>query len=163
MWLWSLVADVQAGREASAALAVTEERLRFARDVHDLLGHRLSIIALKAELISRVATERPDAAAREASEVRHIAATALDDVRAAVSDSRRIDLARELEALRAVLEASGVRCSMEAPAEVPPGDRGRARPSCAGGGHQRVAPQSGVTLCDVADAGEWRHRADGDE
>lgn len=124
VWLWTLVADAHAGREASAALAVTEERLRFARDVHDLLGHRLSIIALKAELVSRTAIDRPDAAAAEASEIRRLAATALDDVRGAVSDSRRVDLGRELASLRGVLEASGVRCTLdmmlEPTIQVPP-------------------------------------------
>ncbi|MEV1130087.1 histidine kinase [Agromyces sp. NPDC049794] len=124
VWLWSLVADAHAGRESSAALAVTEERLRFARDVHDLLGHRLSIIALKAELVSRTAVDRPDAAASEAAEIRRLAATALGEVRSAVSDSRRVDLGRELEALRGVLEASGVRCTVDAPdgatIDVPP-------------------------------------------
>ena len=124
VWLWTLVADAHAGREASAALAVTEERLRFARDVHDLLGHRLSIIALKAELVSRTAIDRPDAAAAEASEIRRLAATALDDVRGAVSDSRRVDLGRELESLCGVLEASGVRCTLDmmldTTTEVPP-------------------------------------------
>jgi two-component system sensor histidine kinase DesK len=54
-WLWDLLTQAQAGRAAQARLATTQERLRFARDVHDLLGHNLSVIALKAELAARLA------------------------------------------------------------------------------------------------------------
>ncbi|PWC08473.1 sensor histidine kinase [Mycetocola zhujimingii] len=120
VWLWRLIGDAQAGRAASASLAVTEERLRFARDVHDLLGHSLALIALKAELVSRVVAGNPQQAAAEASEIRRLAATALDEMRTAVSGSRQVDIVQELESLRDVLEASGIRCSLTTSAQVEP-------------------------------------------
>lgn len=116
-WLWRLVIDVRAGRDAVAVLAVTEERLRFAREVHDILGHTLSVIALKAELLER--TGHRATHADEATEIRRLAASALEQVRAAVSGSRQVDLTAELHALSRVLEASGVRCSLRADAAVP--------------------------------------------
>ena len=78
--LWDLVVQAQQGREARARLAVIEERLRFARDVHDLLGHRLTVIALKAELASRLAAVDGTRAGAEADEVRVLAAAALSPV-----------------------------------------------------------------------------------
>ncbi|MCK6068394.1 MULTISPECIES: sensor histidine kinase [Microbacterium] len=110
VWLWNLLSDAHAGREAVAALAVDQERLRFARDVHDLLGHTLSVIALKAEVIER----GPDAphARAEAAAIRRLAASALTEVRAAVADSRRVDLAAEVGALGQVLQSSGIACTI---------------------------------------------------
>lgn len=70
-------------RAELAQLAVAQERERFARDLHDLLGHSLSVIALKAELAGRMLTERPDDAAREVSELEQVARTALGEVREA--------------------------------------------------------------------------------
>lgn len=119
VWLWRLIADAESGREATATLRATEERLRFARDVHDLLGHRLSIIALKAELVERTADRDLATARQDATEIRGLAASALDDVRAAVAGYREVDLAVELDALRQVLQSSGVACDVRATEQVP--------------------------------------------
>ena len=124
LWLWRVIADAQAGRDAIAALAVSEERLRFAREVHDILGHTLSVIALKAELLERRMAAAPPAQpgaasstgaggdASEAGEIRRLAASALEEMRAAVAGSRVVELSDEIDALRRVLEASGVRCTV---------------------------------------------------
>ncbi len=92
-WFWDLLVQARQGQEARARLAATEERLRFARDVHDVLGHALTVIALKAELAARLAPVDAERAGREADEVRRLATTALDEVRDAVHGYRRVDLA----------------------------------------------------------------------
>ncbi|TWF74276.1 two-component system sensor histidine kinase DesK [Pseudonocardia hierapolitana] len=110
--LWHLVLEARDGREAQARLAITEERLRFARDVHDLLGHHLSVIALKAELAQRLAVTDPERAGREAGEVRELAAGALAEMREVVHGYRAVDLAAQLDAVARVLGSSGVRCTV---------------------------------------------------
>jgi two-component system, NarL family, sensor histidine kinase DesK len=110
--LWHLVLEAREGREARARLAITEERLRFARDVHDLLGHHLSVIALKAELAQRLATVDAERAGREAGEVRELAAAALAEMREVVHGYRAVDLDAQLDAVARVLRSSGVRCTV---------------------------------------------------
>ena len=120
--LWDLLMQAQAGRAAQARLAVTEERLRFARDLHDLLGHSLSVIALKAELAARLAPVDADRAGREAAEVQRLAATALTDMREAVHGYRSVDLRDQVAAVEQVLRSSGVRCTVTQPAAPLPAD-----------------------------------------
>lgn len=115
VWLWGLLLQARAGRAAQASLAVTEERLRFARDVHDLLGHRLAVIALKAELAARLAPTDAERAASESAEVRRIAAAALTEVREAVHGYRTVDLTGQLTAVTGLLESSGIRCTVTRP------------------------------------------------
>jgi two-component system, NarL family, sensor histidine kinase DesK len=95
-------------RAELARAAVAEERLRIARDLHDLLGHSLSLITLKAELAGRVITTDPDRAAREIGELESVARQSLADVRGAVAGFRQPDLAGELVAARRLLDAAGV-------------------------------------------------------
>ncbi len=87
---------------------MARERERFARDLHDLLGHSLSVIALKAELAGRLVRERPDAADREIAELEQVARTALSEVREAVSGYRRPTLDDELAGARMALAAAGI-------------------------------------------------------
>jgi two-component system, NarL family, sensor histidine kinase DesK len=120
--LWNLVLEARDGRDARARLAATEERLRFARDVHDLLGHHLSVIALKAELAERLAVADPGRAAREAGEVRVLAAAALAEMREVVHGYRAVDLDAQLDAIARVLRSSGVRCTVASTAGDLPED-----------------------------------------
>lgn len=120
--LWNLLVQVQRGRTAQARLAATEERLRFARDVHDLLGHHLSVIALKAELAARLAVREPERAAAEAAQAQRLAAAALAETRAAVHGYRAVDLADQLGAVAQVLRSSGVRCTVTGPSGEVPAD-----------------------------------------
>jgi two-component system, NarL family, sensor histidine kinase DesK len=110
--LWDLVLEARDGREARARLAATEERLRFARDVHDLLGHHLSVIALKAELAERLAAVDAARAEREAGEIRALASAALAEMREVVHGYRAVDLDAQLDAIAQVLRSSGVRCTV---------------------------------------------------
>ncbi|WP_233508448.1 histidine kinase [Spongiactinospora gelatinilytica] len=76
-WLWGATQGLQAGQDARAQLAVSEERLRFSRDLHDLLGHSLSVISLKSELSAKLALKDPAKAAEEMHEVRRLARDSL--------------------------------------------------------------------------------------
>lgn len=119
LWLWRLIADAHAGREAVAALAVSEERLRFAREVHDILGHSLSVIALKAELLDRRAADS-STRTEEAAEIRRIASSALEEMRSAVAGHRQVPIDEEVDSLRRVLEASGVECTVRIETDAAP-------------------------------------------
>ena len=124
-WFWDLIKEAYAAREAHARLAVTEERLRFARDLHDLLGHNLSLIAVKSELAIRMADGDVGRAKVEMADVRQAAREGLREVRAAARGYRVVELDGELAGVRAVLEAAGVRCVLtEPPAGLPPEVRG---------------------------------------
>jgi two-component system sensor histidine kinase DesK len=107
--------ELVAARAELARLAVAEERERFARDLHDLLGHTLSVIALKAELAGRLLPGRADEAAQEISEVEGVARNALSEVRDAVSGYRQPTLDDELDGARMALSAAGIVASVERP------------------------------------------------
>jgi two-component system sensor histidine kinase DesK len=94
-------------RAELARLAVAEERARFARDLHDLLGHSLSVIALKAELAGRLLPHRSDEAVPHVRDIEQVARCALTEVRDAVSGYRRPTLDVELAGARMALSAEG--------------------------------------------------------
>lgn len=89
-------------------LAAVGERERIGRDLHDLLGHTLSMVALKADLAARLVERDPQGAQREIGEVGGIARDALAQVRQAVSGIRAAGLAAELASARLLLETDGV-------------------------------------------------------
>ena len=101
-------------RAELARAAVAEERLRIARDLHDLLGHSLSLITLKAELAGRLVRADPDRAAGEIAELESVARQSLSDVREAVAGFRQPDLAGELAAARQLLDAAGIASQISA-------------------------------------------------
>jgi two-component system sensor histidine kinase DesK len=116
-WLWWVIRDAHNSREAKARLAVAEERLRFARDLHDLLGHGLSVITLKSELAAKLATKDAGRAAAEMAAVRALAGDSLAKVQQAVHGYQTLDLDEELAGVRAALEAAGARCEIRARAD----------------------------------------------
>jgi two-component system sensor histidine kinase DesK len=101
-------AELMAAREELAHLAVVSERLRFSRDLHDLLGHSLTVIRAKSELASRIAEDDPSRAGREMAEVEAVARQALSEVRDAVGGYRRPTLGAEVANARAALAAAGI-------------------------------------------------------
>ena len=119
--LMELNADLRAARDEVARLAVSEERLRFARDLHDLVGHSLSVIALKAELAERLATRDPARAAEHVTDVKNVARDALTEVREAVSGYRQPTLVDELAGARMALRAAGIEADLQSSdVELPP-------------------------------------------
>jgi two-component system, NarL family, sensor histidine kinase DesK len=112
--------ELRAAREELAQAAVSEERLRIARDLHDLLGHTLSLIALKSELARKVLVSDPHRAQVELAEVQAISRQALQEVREALQGYRQRSCADELDRARATLAAAGIDCRVEArAAELP--------------------------------------------
>lgn len=112
-----LIRTVRALRQAQeeiATHAVTEERSRLARDLHDILGHSLTTITLKAGLARRVleSSDDRDRALGEITEVEDLARQALSDVRATVSGYREVSLSAELVGARAALRAAGVHADL---------------------------------------------------
>ncbi|HEU0297369.1 MAG TPA: sensor histidine kinase [Anaerolineales bacterium] len=112
--------ELQAAREQLAFQAVTEERLRMARDLHDLLGHTLSLITLKSELAGRLLEKDPHMATKEIHEVERVARQALRDVREAVAGYRKHSLRGELDGARQILDAAGIECTIEYEAQSLP-------------------------------------------
>ncbi|MER7108051.1 sensor histidine kinase [Streptomyces sp. NPDC000229] len=120
-WLLRAVWELDAARELQARLAVAEERLRFGRDLHDVMGRNLSVIALKSELAVQLARRgKADAAVDQMTEVQRMAQESQREVRDVVRAYREADLNTELEGARSVLAAAGITCTVVAEdAELP--------------------------------------------
>ena len=129
------VAQLRAAREELARRAVAEERLRFARDLHDLLGHSLSLITLKSELAGRLLPAAPERAATEVREVEQVARRALREVREAVAGYRQPTLGEELIGARELLAAAGIACRIDK--EGGPAVQAGRRPAGLGGARGR--------------------------
>jgi two-component system, NarL family, sensor histidine kinase DesK len=107
------VAELRSAREELARMAVGEERLRFARDLHDLLGHSLSLITLKSELAGRLLPDEPEKAEAEVHDIEEVARQALGEVREAVAGYRSPTLDEELAGAAEMLAAAGIACGIE--------------------------------------------------
>ncbi|GAA3054111.1 sensor histidine kinase [Streptomyces glomeratus] len=108
--------ELRRARATVAQLAANEERLRLARDLHDLLGHSLSLITLKSELAGRMLPGHPDKAAQQVADIEQVSRQALVDVREAVTGYRRPRLAAELAGAQVALAAAAV--TADIPAET---------------------------------------------
>jgi two-component system, NarL family, sensor histidine kinase DesK len=108
VWMLGIVWELDRSRQVQADLAVAEERLRFARDLHDILGRNLSVIAVKSELAAALARRGREESAEEMMAVRDIAQESLREVRDVVRGYREVDLTTELAGARSVLRSAGV-------------------------------------------------------
>jgi len=107
------IRELHATRRALARMKVEEERLRLARDLHDLLGQTLSVITLKSELAHSLITEDPARCAQELSEIEQVSRKTLREVRKTVAGYRQPTLSNELDGARQLLEAAGISYSIE--------------------------------------------------
>lgn len=112
-WLTSIVWELDAAREAQSRLAVAEERLRFSRDLHDVMGRNLTTIALKSELAVQLARRGRTEAADQMAEVQRIAQESQREVRDVVRGYRAADLHAEAIGARAVLRSADVACEID--------------------------------------------------
>jgi two-component system, NarL family, sensor histidine kinase DesK len=103
-----LVVQLREARGEVARLAANEERLRISRDLHDLLGHTLSLIVLKSEVATRLADRDPARSLAEVHDIETVARQSLADVREAISGYRQRNLADELRNSRTALAAADV-------------------------------------------------------
>jgi two-component system sensor histidine kinase DesK len=142
-------AQLRLAREELAALAVEQERARFARDLHDVLGHSLTLLAMKAELAGRLVSLDPERAEAEIAEVERLARDALVDVRAAVGGYRHATLAGELVAARAALDAAGITADLPNVVEDVPGERRELYGWAVREGVTNVVRHSGAGRCRV--------------
>ena len=101
-------AELRLSMDEVRRLAASAERERIGRDLHDLLGHTLSMVTLKSELAGRLIERDPQAARREIADVERVAREALSQVRSAVSGIRAAALASEFASARLLLESAGV-------------------------------------------------------
>jgi two-component system sensor histidine kinase DesK len=111
---------LQLSHDEVRRLAATAERERIGRDLHDLLGHTLSLITLKLELSRKLIDRDPAAARAEIAEAEKVARHALAEVRSAVTGFRAADLAAELASARLLLESSAVALEYDAPPALSP-------------------------------------------
>ncbi len=107
-----LNAALRQARDELAQTAVLAERDRIARDLHDILGHSLTAITVKAALARQLLGRDPDQVRVEITDIERLARSALADVRATTSGIRERSLAGELAAARAVLTAAGITAVM---------------------------------------------------
>jgi two-component system, NarL family, sensor histidine kinase DesK len=119
--LHDAVAQLRETRQELARAAVSQERLRFSRDLHDLLGHTLSVVVVKAEAVRRLAPRDLDAALRHVGDIESVGRQALTEIREAVSGYRECRLAAELDQARSALDASGIHATItESGPPLPP-------------------------------------------
>jgi two-component system, NarL family, sensor histidine kinase DesK len=95
-------------RQPLALRAVEKERLRFSRDLHDLLGHTLSVIVVKSEAARRLASRDLDAALAQITDIESVGRQALTEIREAVTGYREGSLTTELDRARSALTAAGI-------------------------------------------------------
>ena len=117
-------AELKLSHEEVRRLAALAERERIGRDLHDLLGHTLSLVALKSDLAGRLIGRDPQAARNEINEVSRVARDALAQVRRAVTGIRAAGLAAELASARLLLESDGVTLRYDAQEVALPADLG---------------------------------------
>jgi len=113
LWQWRLSVELDQARRDAAELGATRERLRFAEDLHDILGHALEVVSLKSELATRLAPVDPERAHAEMAEVQRLARGALKDVRALARGRRPTTLETELTGARTLLSSAGIDCVVD--------------------------------------------------
>lgn len=117
---WEVMLQLARARHTAADLAVAEERVRFAAELHDVQGHHLQVILLKAQLVERLVGRDVESARSEAAQIRDLATQALKDTRAVVHGYRRTTLATELSNAAQILDAAGISTTVSGDAERVP-------------------------------------------
>ncbi|MFI6209423.1 sensor histidine kinase [Streptomyces sp. NPDC051041] len=116
-WTLAVLWEAERARETEARLAVAEERLRFGRDLHDVMGRNLAVIALKSELAVQLAQRGRPEAVTQMIEVQRLAQESQREVREVVRGYREIDLGAELAGAQGVLAAAGIDCTVTGSAD----------------------------------------------
>lgn len=120
LWMLELVREVGEVRAVEGRLALAEERLRFSRDVHDVMGRDLSTITVTAELVTRLAERGDPRAAVHARTIADTARGSLAEMRALVRGYRSADLAAELQGTLSLLRSAGIGTHLDGSVEDVP-------------------------------------------
>ncbi|MDV6011491.1 histidine kinase [Haloechinothrix sp. LS1_15] len=113
LWLREVVRELDRARTAQGALDVAEERLRFSRDLHDVLGRNLSAIAVTSELAAELGARGDDRAPERMRRVHELAHDSLREVRELARGYRDVSFDSELSGARSLLESAGIDCDIE--------------------------------------------------
>ncbi|MBO0845488.1 MAG: hypothetical protein J2P22_08750 [Nocardioides sp.] len=147
--LLDTVAELRRTRQELARVAVAEERQRFSRDLHDLLGQTLSVMVVKAEAVRRLAARDPDAAAAHAADIEQIGRRALVDVRQAVDAMRAPSLDDELDGAVRALDSAGIATTVDRVGMVPSGPADEVLAWVVREGATNVLRHSGASSCRI--------------
>jgi two-component system sensor histidine kinase DesK len=147
-------AELARAREQLVDLAVSQERERMSRDVHDILGHSLTVITVKTELAGRLLETLPrdpavDRARAEVADAERLAREALADVRATVSGTREVSLTGELAAARSALAAAGIHAALPSAVDVVPARHRELFAWALREGVTNVVRHAGATSCVI--------------
>lgn len=125
------IAELESAREQLAVAAVREERERFSDDLHDVLGHSLSVIVVAAQVVQRTAATRPEEVREAGRQIESVGRKALNDVRAVVLNYRTASLRDEADELRQALHTAGIEAQFETAPDLPSGLPANAEPMLA--------------------------------
>ena len=149
--LWTAYSELSEARGEIARLAVSEERLRFARDVHDTLGQSLATIVLKSELIGRQLPAGADDSVRhEVDDVAAVARKSLHDLRDAVAGYRRPTLPAELSSARVALRSAGIALTVDDEVGAVASEKDEVLAWCLREAVTNVVKHSGAKRCAVS-------------
>jgi len=147
--LLDTIEELRRTRQELARVAVVEERERFSRDLHDLLGHTLSVMVVKAQAVRRLVRQDPDAAVGHAVDIEQIGRRALTDVRQAVDAMRAPNLDEELDGARRALDAAGIATTIDLSGAEPAGRAGELLAWGVREGATNVLRHSGASTCRI--------------
>ncbi len=141
--------ELVAAEKENQRLAVSEERNRFARDLHDILGHSLTVITVKAELANKLLDVDPQRARSELTDLERLSRDALADVRRAVEGYRELSLAGELARARTALAAAEIEADLPNSTDEVPSDKRELFAWTIREGVTNVIRHSNATRCTV--------------
>ncbi len=150
VWFFHVVQELREARAELARSAVGEERLRFARDLHDVLGHSLQAVALRAEVAERYLDRDRGRVRKELTEIQTMARDSVRDVREVVRGYRATSLRTELDGMSAVLRAAGIRCARPEFSPEPPSHVHEPLGWVAREAATNVLRHSSATWCEIA-------------
>jgi two-component system sensor histidine kinase DesK len=151
--LFAAIRELRDTREELARTAVSEERLRFARDLHDLLGHTLSVMVIKAQAVRKLIPRDGGLAAEQAADIETIGRDALRQVRLAVTGYRGRGLAAEIDGARTALRDAGIDLLVRQDGTPLPDEAGALLGWAVREGVTNVIRHSGAGRCEIAVTG----------
>jgi two-component system, NarL family, sensor histidine kinase DesK len=151
--LFAAIRELRATREELARTAVSEERLRFARDLHDLLGHTLSVMVIKAQAVRKLVPRDGGLAVEQAADIETIGRDALRQVRLAVTGYRGHGLAAEIDGARTALRDAGIDLLVRQEGDPIGEDVGSLLGWVVREGVTNVIRHSGAGSCEIAVSG----------